>query len=162
MPPVRVQLVPMSATEYEEFLASAVPGYADEKVKAGTWTREESLARAREAFAGLLPDGLATPDNHLFTARDARDGRPVARFWFAMGGEPGRGQAYIYDIAVDAGLRGRGYGRATMTAGIEEARRAGASSVGLHVFGSNAVARSLYASLGFHEVGVIMSLPLGP
>ncbi|MET9110696.1 GNAT family N-acetyltransferase [Streptomyces zhihengii] len=150
----------MSATEYEEFEASAVPGYAEEKVRAGTWTREESLARAREEFGELLPDGLASPDNHLFTARDVRSGRPVARVWFALIGEPGRREAYFYDIAVYAGLRGRGYGRATMTAGIEEARRAGASSVGLHVFGSNKAARSLYTSLGFSEVGVVMSLSL--
>ena len=150
----------MTNTEYQGFEAAAVPEYAEEKVKAGTWTREESLAKAQEAFDQLLPKGIASPDNYLFTVRDARSGQPVARLYFAVRGEPGRREAFIYNIAVDEKFRGQGYGRATMVACVEEARKLGATSVGLNVFGSNKVARSLYTSLGFAEVVVMMSLSL--
>ncbi|MEU7890939.1 GNAT family N-acetyltransferase [Microbispora bryophytorum] len=65
-----------------------------------------------------------------------------------------------HEITVAERFRGQGYGRATMRACVETARELGATSVGLHVLGSNGVARSLYTSLGFAEVGVTMSLAL--
>lgn len=152
----------MSDTEYRAFRALAVPGYAERKVGAGVWTEDEALARSEEEFDQLLPAGVASPDNHLFTVRDAGTEQPVGYLWFALRGGPGRREAFVYNVVVDVEYRGLGYGRATMAAGVEEARRVGASSVGLHVFADNAVARSLYTSLGFAEVGVLMSLPLDP
>ncbi|MFG1865241.1 GNAT family N-acetyltransferase [Microbispora bryophytorum] len=126
----------------------------------GAWTREEALAKAQETFDQLLPKGIDSPDSHLSTVRDACSGQSVARLWFALRGEPGRREAYIYEITVAERFRGQGYGRATMRACVETARELGATSVGLHVLGSNGVARSLYTSLGFAEVGVTMSLAL--
>lgn len=156
----QIQLDPMSDSEYEQFAAESVRGYAEEKAQAGTWSREEALDRAQEEFDLLLPQGVASPDNYLFTVRDARSQQSVGRLWFAMRGELGRREAYVYEVAVDESHRGKGYGRAAMVACVEEARKVGANSVGLHVFGGNKIARSLYTSLGFAEVGVMMSLPL--
>jgi len=81
--------------------------------------------------------------------RDAASGEAVATLWLALRPRGGRTEGYIYDIEVREGFRGRGYGRATMLAGIEKARELGAEAVGLHVFGHNATARALYQSLGF-------------
>ncbi|MDT0268487.1 GNAT family N-acetyltransferase [Streptomyces sp. DSM 44915] len=166
MTAARIRLDRMSETEYQQFTAIAIPDYADEKVRAGTWPREEALDRARATFAQLLPAGVTSPDNHLFTVRDAAEdaaegkGEAVGWLWFALRGEPGRREAYLYNIVVHEPFRGRGYGRAAMLACATAAREHGANSVGLHVFGSNTVARKLYTSLGFAETGVLMSLPL--
>ncbi|WP_438306672.1 GNAT family N-acetyltransferase (plasmid) [Streptomyces sp. HUAS TT11] len=160
MTTVEIRLDRMSNAEYKEFEALAVPEYAEAKERMGTWAREESLAKAQEIYGRLLPNGLASPNSHLFTVRDAHSGQRVGRLWFAVRGESRRSEAYIYDIAVAEEFRGQGYGRATLMACIEEAAKLGAKSVGLHVFGDNAAARSLYTSLGFAEVGVTMSLPL--
>jgi ribosomal protein S18 acetylase RimI-like enzyme len=160
MTTARINLDPMTESEFREFLAPAVAGYAEEKVTAGVWTPQESLDKSQAEFDQLLPQGLASPGNHLFTARDADSGEQVALVWFALRGTPGRQEAFIYEIEVREQFRGKGYGRATMQACAEAARRVGANSVGLHVFGHNTVARSLYTSLGFVETGVVMSLPL--
>lgn len=59
------------------------------------------------------------------------------------------GEAWIYDIEVDPGLRGRGYGRRLLVVAEDEARRAGATHLGLNVFGTNAVTRSLCERSGY-------------
>ena len=80
--------------------------------------------------------------------------------WINIRPKVGKTEAFIYDIVIDEDRRGRGYGRATMLACVARARELGAQSIGLHVFGDNAVARGLYTSLGFVETNVQMSLPL--
>ncbi|GAA1328428.1 ribosomal protein S18-alanine N-acetyltransferase [Leucobacter albus] len=60
----------------------------------------------------------------------------------------------IQTIAVAPGLRGKGLGRALMNELISEADRRGATRVFLEVRADNPVARALYASLGFAEIGV--------
>jgi ribosomal protein S18 acetylase RimI-like enzyme len=160
MSTAQVQLDPMTEAEYQEFLTAAVIDYAEDKVKAGTWSSEVSLARSQAAYDELLPNGRASSGTYLFSVRDAHDNRRVAYLWFVLRGEPERKEAYVLGITVDAEFRGQGYGRAAMRACMDEARKVGAASVGLHVFAHNTVARSLYTSLGFAEVGVLMSLPL--
>lgn len=147
----------MSGAEYQEFEAASVAAYAERMVKTGSWTQKGSLAAAQVIFRELLPDGAASSDNYLFTVRDGE--LNVAFLWFAVLGEPGKSKAHIYNIVVNEKLRGQGYGRAAMLACIEESRELGAVSVRLRVFGDNHVARSLYTSLGFEEVEVVMSLP---
>ncbi|GGI48149.1 ribosomal-protein-alanine acetyltransferase [Agromyces flavus] len=66
----------------------------------------------------------------------------------------GSGQGDVQTIAVDAAARGRGLGRALMHSLIDEARRRGAAELFLEVRADNPVARGLYASLGFEEIGV--------
>lgn len=66
----------------------------------------------------------------------------------------GSGQGDIQTIAVDPGRRGAGLGRALMHALIDEARRRGADELFLEVRADNPVARGLYDSLGFAEIGV--------
>lgn len=64
------------------------------------------------------------------------------------------GQGDIQTIAVAPERRGSGLGRALMLALVDEARRREAWQVFLEVRADNPVARSLYNSLGFAEIGV--------
>jgi ribosomal protein S18 acetylase RimI-like enzyme len=57
-------------------------------------------------------------------------------------------------------FRGRGFGRAAMVLAEQEARRGGARRLGLNVFGTNTVARSLYESLGYEITELQMSKEL--
>lgn len=156
----RVTLDPMTEAEYDTFEAATVPDFARQKVTSGEWTEEEALQLSRADHERLLPEGRKSPNQHLFTVRDADSGEAVAMLWLALRMKAGRIEGYIYNIEVREGQRGRGYGRATMLAAIEEARELGAETVGLHVFGHNAPARALYQSLGFAETNVSMSLEL--
>lgn len=60
----------------------------------------------------------------------------------------------IQTIAVDPELRGAGYGRALMTELIGEAKKRLATQIFLEVRADNPVARGLYQSLEFQEIGV--------
>lgn len=83
------------------------------------------------------------------------DARPdVAVAYAGLLAPSGSGQGDIQTIAVDAAARGRGLGRALMHALIDEARRRGATELFLEVRADNPVARTLYESLGFTEIGV--------
>ncbi|QAY73197.1 ribosomal-protein-alanine N-acetyltransferase [Agromyces protaetiae] len=66
----------------------------------------------------------------------------------------GSGEGDIQTIAVEPAQRGGGVGRALMNALIAEARARGAERLFLEVRADNPVARGLYTSLGFAEIGV--------
>ncbi|KRC60762.1 hypothetical protein ASE14_07240 [Agromyces sp. Root81] len=66
----------------------------------------------------------------------------------------GGGQGDIQTIAVAPSTRGIGLGRGLMHALITEARRRHVAEIFLEVRADNPVARALYDSLGFEEIGV--------
>lgn len=87
------------------------------------------------------------------------------RVYLALEGEDGRVVGYggllavgtegdIQTIALDPAVRGAGEGRRLMRALLDAARDRGVREVFLEVRADNPVARGLYASLGFAEIGV--------
>ncbi|MGW9630776.1 ribosomal protein S18-alanine N-acetyltransferase [Agromyces sp. NPDC055520] len=66
----------------------------------------------------------------------------------------GGGQGDIQTIAVAPATRGIGLGRGLMHALITEARRRHVAEIFLEVRADNPIARALYVSLGFEEIGV--------
>lgn len=155
-----VRLDPITEEEFAAWLLPAVKDLARQHVVSGQWSPEEALEFSKGQFIRLLPDGPRSDQQHLYTVRDAADGGAVGTLWIGMRLKAGRPEAYVYDLVVREERRGLGYGRAAMLAGAARARELGAESLGLHVFGHNAVARELYDSLGFVETNVSMSLPL--
>ena len=91
---------------------------------------EPAAAEAQSAgeFAQLLPDGLASPDMHLWTAvrRGAGD-EPVGIGWFELRQRASGVSAWIYDISVDPARRGQGLGRGLLDALHDAARDLGAT-----------------------------------
>jgi ribosomal protein S18 acetylase RimI-like enzyme len=81
-------------------------------------------------LAGEGPDGLA-----LFRLRPA--------LW-SEGSE-----AYLQELYVVPGLRGRGIGRALLEATMDAAREAGAAGIDLNTGATDTAARALYESAGF-------------
>jgi ribosomal protein S18 acetylase RimI-like enzyme len=156
----KITLDPMTDEEFTAWVEPTIRDYAAQHVAAGNWPAEDALELARTQTLTLLPDGVRTREQYLYTTRDAATGAQVGVLWINVRSKAGRTEAFIYDIVIDEERRGQGYGRATMLACVERARELGAQSVGLHVFGDNAVARKLYTSLGFVETDVQMSLPL--
>lgn len=150
----------MTEAEFEAYYEHILVKYAASNVTSGNWTAGEAEAKSAESLARLLPDGLGTEDTRLCLARDAASGERVGIFWLHLRPYGTQTAAFVYDIEVDAGLRGRGYGRAVMLAGADLARGLGAVQIGLHVFAHNETAISLYTSLGFATTDLVMSLPL--
>ena len=88
-------------------------------------------------------------------------GEVVGTLWFGPRHETDPGTCFIWDIEVLAEARGRGYGRAALVALEPIARDLGYSTIGLHVFADNEVARQLYRSSGYTETDVMMRKTLG-
>ena len=146
-------LIPMTQPEYEAFLERTIPEYAADHVRAGNWTVSESLEKSRKEFEDLLPQGLNSEDNFLYTLVD--DDEAVGMIWMKIKRHPAI-SGFIYDVFVDEKFRGKGYGKNLMLLLEEKAREMGLGSLELHVFGSNQVARKLYETIGYETTNVLM------
>ena len=157
-PAATVRLVPMTEAIYDAWIDRAVREYADGHVAAGNWTAEESFERAKAQFDELLPDGPRSSGQDLWSIEDDT-GCPVGILW--VGPRPNvSGSLWIYDIEIEPEARGRGHGRAALDALHAWARERGWKRVGLHVFGSNDVARRLYERSGYVTTDVLMERAL--
>jgi ribosomal protein S18 acetylase RimI-like enzyme len=143
----------MSNDAYLAWRARAVSEYAAEHVKSGGLTADEAPGKAEAQFVQILPAGLATPGQFLWTIRDAT-GTDVGILW--VGTEQRPGHAFIYDIEIVDERRGQGFGTAAMLALEDWARANEIATIGLHVFAHNTGAWQLYKRLGYIETNVQM------
>jgi ribosomal protein S18 acetylase RimI-like enzyme len=149
-----LRLTPMTQAEYDLWLPVQRAGYTQANIEAGL-SPTQAEEKANADYKRLLPTGLTSPNQFLFTLRN-EDGQSVGYLWYAIQGEEPKKKAFIYDIMIHDQQRGRGYGRITMQLCEESARAHNAKAIGLHVFGNNSVARRLYLSEGYEERNVIM------
>ena len=155
-------LMPMRPEVFAAYLPQAVARYADDNVASGRWTADEALARSQADFDALLPQGLGTPDNHLYEIQAMPDGQTVGFIWFAVVDRQGRRSAFVYDVEIEAAFRRRGPARAAFRALEPIVRALGLSQIGLHVFGHNPGALALYGALGYGVTGLNMQKTLPP
>jgi ribosomal protein S18 acetylase RimI-like enzyme len=145
----------MTQAEYEVFLERTIPEYAADKVRAGQWAESEALERSRKEFLADLPQGVQTKDNYLYTLYDGDTA--VGLIWMRAYLDRPTKEGFIFELYVDENQRGKGYGKQAMLLIEEKARELGLKAIGLHVFGSNKVARTLYETIGYEVTSVNMS-----
>ena len=141
-----VRLEPMTEDQYKPWRADAEAHYARGVVATGQ-SPQAAARDAADTYARLLPDEFATPDHHFWYAHDGE--RRVGFLWIKVT----RDTAFVYNVAVEPGLRRRGYGRAIMLAAERWCHDNQLTRIGLHVFAHNTGARALYEQLGFTETG---------
>jgi len=148
-----VRLAPMTETQYRAYREYADESYARSIAETGmVW--EDAVQQSAKTFAELLPDGLATPGHHLWQAYDGDD--EIGVLWLRIKPGSAGSHAFGFDFLVREDVRRRGYGRAIMAAAEQKCRELGVVSIGLHVFGHNPGARSLYEQMGFAITGYNM------
>lgn len=145
--PADVEGRPMSEAEFEQWRATAVGTYAQNWIDRGV-PPDEARAKSETQHRALLPDGLASPDIRLevLVQEGAVVGHVLVGRREVRPGEPG---AYVYDVEVVEGRRGRGHGRSLILLAERVALDAGLPLLGLHVFADNTPAIRLYESLGY-------------
>ncbi|MGM9986110.1 MAG: GNAT family N-acetyltransferase [Bacillaceae bacterium] len=141
----------MNADEYKEYVAVAINTYAKEKVLAGNWKEEESIAKAKESYEQLLPEGEKTENHYLYTIMN--DDQACGMIWL---GKQTDEQGFIYDFSIEDKYRGNGFGKEAMKLVEQEGKKVGLKKIGLHVFGHNHAARALYEKLGYQITNVQM------
>jgi ribosomal protein S18 acetylase RimI-like enzyme len=148
-------LVPMTDVEYEVFLSETIPMFAAEKVASGQWSQEESLALAQKSYDDLLPLGLTTPDNYLYTIQTA-PGTGIGIVWIAAQTRASKRIAYVYELSIQPEHQRKGHAKRAMQALEVEVKILGLTGLALHVFGHNHAAQALYARLGYQPTNIHM------
>jgi len=146
-----VKLVRMQQEDFEPYLERDIREYAEEHVRNGNWSAEEALERSRKEHQQLLPDGLESRNQFLFSINDASD-QKLGTLWVNIE----NGRAFIYDFRIDEAQRGKGYGKQALVALDDKLRSMDVQSVGLHVFGDNVKAQELYKKMGYQITGIQM------
>src|SRR5262249_3655590 len=89
-----VELGPMTDAEYDAFLARTNTRYARGRGEAGAWLPEDAARHAEESRQRLLPHGLATKDNYLYTITETATRANAGFLWIAV--IRGDGAPYIF------------------------------------------------------------------
>jgi ribosomal protein S18 acetylase RimI-like enzyme len=144
-----IELVPMTAEDFESFSDWSIPHYAEEQVAAGFWSHDDASARSKVERALLLPQGMDTPGHHFYNIIDSKSGRKVGWIWLAIDLSTALRSGFIYHISIHEDVRGRGYGREAMLELEKLASSLGANTLDLHVFADNKIARDLYEEIGY-------------
>src|SRR5438046_2060834 len=127
----------MRAEAYAAYLQSSVGGYAEDNVTSGRWPKEGALERSLAKFEGLLPQGLATPDNYLFEIMAAEGGPTVGFLWLAVQERHAIRGGFVYDVEVKEEFRRQGHAERAFQELHGIAVSLGLPSIGLHVFAHN-------------------------
>ena len=143
-----MKLVAMTDAEFASYLEDAWARYAVDIDRATEWTADEAVAKARAQLDALLPAGLQTP-GHGFLRVLGDEGERVGAIWIAAMRTEVPPRLFLYDIHLDAAVRGRGLGTRVMTWLEDEARVQHLGAVGLSVFRHNTGAARLYERLGY-------------
>jgi ribosomal protein S18 acetylase RimI-like enzyme len=147
----------LAGEELAGYVVYLEASYAREMHELGGVALDEARQLAHDSTLELFPDGRPAAGHQLWRAVDG-DGQPVGILWLARRDQGTvREHAWIYDIEVEAGRRGQGWGRLLMERAEQIALDWGLRSLRLNVFGDNEVARRLYRSRGFREQSVIMT-----
>ncbi len=156
-----VQLFPMTDSEFQKYLRAAIEDYAQEHVRAGNWAPSEAILNSEEEFRQLLPDGVVSKDQHLFSIVDDSTGATVGMIWFAV---RSRGvtdpYAFVYDFRIYEEFQRRGYGRQAFSVLEEKVKEVGLDTISLHVFGHNHAAIALYQKAGYEMTNIHMTKKL--
>lgn len=145
-----VALRPLGEDEVAEVAPQIERKYAEDIEQNGGLPAEAARRKAAHDVPAVLADGA----NYLFAVED--DGERVGYLWVGERELQERKVLWIWDVFVEKEHRGRGHGREAMRLAEEEARRRGLDRIELNVFGGNEVARSLYRSLDYDDIAVMM------
>lgn len=154
------QLIPMTENEFKDYLRSSVEAYAQDHVRAGNWDPAEALQKSEKEFQQLLPQGVASKNQHLFSIVDDATGAKVGILWFAVQYKASRPYAFVYDFLIYEEFRRKGYGKQSFAELEGKVKELGLNSISLHVFGHNQPAIDLYRKAGYEVTDMHMTKKL--
>jgi len=145
-----LRLETMTAEQYAAYAAYACENYARTSPHYRDIPLERSLPEVKRDFAKRLHAGAATPGFFLLAILLRENGTERQIGFFDIGRiSPDPTRAYIWNVELDASVRGRGFGKRALSLAEDYLRARDITRVGLNVFADNAVARKLYEGAGF-------------
>jgi ribosomal protein S18 acetylase RimI-like enzyme len=150
-----ITLEPLQQEDFDRVIENEIKEYAADHVRNGNWPAEGALERSRKEFEVLLPDGIHSRDQYLWSIVDLENNK-IGMLWVQVKDQ----KAFIYDFIIDEAFRGKGYGKQALLAMDEKLKSMNVESVGLHVFGDNITAQELYKKMGYQITGIHMKKEL--
>lgn len=150
-----VALSKLSKEQYALAIHELKRHYAEEKVQAGTWLKEEAEQKSEESFQTYLPNGQET-EGHYFLAIEL-EGNDIGYFWYRYQTDDPQKEAFIFNFTIWEEYRGKGYGKLALKELETHVKLQGVKKISLHVFGHNKRAIHIYESLLFNVTDVNMS-----
>ena len=150
----------MSEEGFQKFKTASQQSFATDLAKSLDIAFKTALQNASEQFDRLVPQGLHTKGQMFFDVFEKLSNQNLGYLWIGVQQRLGKQVATINDIKIEELQRGKGYGKELMKHAQEEARRAGAKTIRLHVFSQNEVAKKLYSSMGFETTSLDMKMEL--
>jgi ribosomal protein S18 acetylase RimI-like enzyme len=148
-----IELVEKRQDELAQWIPAMIAGYVEQRIGAGE-SRESAWTNAEAQRAQLFPGGTVAEGQYVMNL--VVDGAPIGVLWM---GRPLGGSEdtwFVFYVEIDEAHRGRGLGREAMGAAEAWTIANGGQRIALNVFGPNAVARSLYDSLGYQVMATSM------
>jgi RimJ/RimL family protein N-acetyltransferase len=145
----------MTEDEFPVFLEYAVSDYAEGLVEAGNYHQDLAFQASQQQYQQLLPQGLASPDQYLYSIRD--EGINVGSLWYGVRHQGGRTAVVLYVLVVLEKYRRRGYGTQALRLLGDRVRGLGLDEIRLYVFGHNHPARALYEKAGYAATSLTMA-----
>ena len=140
----------MSQSEFENFIQMSISNFREELQKTGDFTQKQAETTTHEQINDLLIDGMNTHGHYFFNIINVHDHYKVGTLWLSINPDnEGHPVAFIFDIMIETGYRGKGFGRLAMQAAEQVAKSKGAGKICLHVFDHNKIAFDLYKKLGY-------------
>ena len=152
-----IALIPTEQSDFELFLEREIVEYAHDKVKSGNWLEEVAIEKSRDEFMNLLPDGLHTKDQFIFTILDDTSQTKLGVLWVQVKMEENPRRAFINDFVIEPQFRGKGFGKQALQILDKKMEEMSVESIMLHVFAHNTTAIGLYEKLGYEVTNLYMS-----
>lgn len=143
----------MNNKEFKSYIEFMIPDYARDTALHYLMSMEEANEKAEKQIESLLPDQENTEGQYLYHIKS--DERLAGYLWFHVNSEEKK--SFLYHIYILEVFRKQGIAHEALRFFEEEAKKLGAASIGLHVFGSNENAINLYRKLGFKQASVSMN-----
>lgn len=143
----------MTQKEFELYLNQAIAEYADDLVKSGEVSLENSMEKSKQSFLSLLPNGVSSKQQYLFNIM-SDDNLMLGMIWYGIRSEH---EGFIYDFEILFEFRGQGFGKKALLLVEEHAKSIGIHKLGLRVFGHNNRAYQLYKKMGYTVYSMNMS-----
>jgi GNAT superfamily N-acetyltransferase len=151
-----IKFEPMSDEDFAAFLRKSVPEYAYDQMRAGNWTANEAVGRARAEFQQMLPQGSQTPNAYLRTILD-ESGQKVGMLWYFVDVNRSRKTAFLIDFFIFPEARHKGYEAQAFELFENEARNLGVERVELQVFSHKEEDVVLYQNSGYTQTSVFFA-----
>ena len=150
----------MTKKEFQSYINTVIDELPKEFIRAGVRDQMKAIRQAKEQIERILPNGLETPNNFLYSILDKVTSNKVGVLWYEIREKEGIQHAFICDISINKNHRRKGYATQAFQVLEKEVKNKGISTIKLHVFGHNKPAITLYKKLGYKTTNVLMSKDL--